>query len=854
MPLECLGIFSRGLRRRFRHSAAWLAAGTLFALVACSESGPPRGQLVVALDTDVPLPEDLDGVVLRIEKDKEVVFEVRPDPKLLVGPNDNRLPETLTLWEKFHSGDTLEISLRAFKADELRQASTALTRIPKDRVGVLRVQLQWLCDSAFGGPGSCGASRQCVAGACVDGRVGDDALDTYKEGRVAGTPFDGCFDTRACVADGVAVPVVRDEAEGTCLIETPSGRDEDKLNVILAVAKGNGGQCPKGAEQCFVALEKGRFGWAPQGRDILLPPAVCERLDNEILDAVVLTDACPTKTARTPLCGDWSSIETPVARFPDDDDLPFFTNPVRDDDPLSVRDGGSAPGPDAGQTIERDAGATTERDASSQPDGLDLGEVCAAGLDCKSGFCAHGVCCESSCDGMCNACDQAGLEGSCTSLPEGAPERNGLCTAQPGSECGRTGVCTDSGTCAFRAAGTSCGEGPQCQDNRLATFACDGAGACLVHSDPSCAPYACSQDMCLASCAESSDCAPGNLCADSACGAVLPESDLSSEFDAIYDAVWGPDDRFWLVGDKARKMRIGRFDPNSGALSVFGKLDDLEARSGSIIVGPDGLIWAAFGNRLMAKVFLDGSLFTIDGGDGAADPGDAYVGHVATDGTDIWYASIDGREGSDTLARMNVNGVILQVVEAPGLLFQNGGFPAPVRGVGTEMWFVGKSADGVMVGTVAPGNLQPTITNEFPCLVGTQNACFNHRRGILRDSQGGVWVTYGHSQDGTYIRQIGHLGSNKGTVLATYRISDTELDLGRGAEVDGNLWFHSGSFNTVQQGLGELIRIPLSGPREGQADGFLSPLSVNARLLFVSEGPANTLWFARNGKLFRFSP
>jgi len=55
-----------------------------------------------------------------------------------------------------------------------------------------------------------------------------------------------------------------------------------------------------------------------------------------------------------------------------------------------------------------------------------LGAVCAYGEDCNSGQCQDGHCCENACDGLCEACNVAGSEGTCTLLASGV---------DPGQEC-----------------------------------------------------------------------------------------------------------------------------------------------------------------------------------------------------------------------------------------------------------------------------------------------------------------------------------------------------------------------------------------------------------------------------------
>ncbi len=42
------------------------------------------------------------------------------------------------------------------------------------------------------------------------------------------------------------------------------------------------------------------------------------------------------------------------------------------------------------------------------------GETCVQPSECASGFCEQGVCCHTACDGLKSACNQPGLEGTCT--------------------------------------------------------------------------------------------------------------------------------------------------------------------------------------------------------------------------------------------------------------------------------------------------------------------------------------------------------------------------------------------------------------------------------------------------------
>lgn len=65
---------------------------------------------------------------------------------------------------------------------------------------------------------------------------------------------------------------------------------------------------------------------------------------------------------------------------------------------------------------------------------LGLGTPCTDALECESGMCVDGVCCDAACDGGCQACDLAGSEGTCRRQFDGT---------DPDDEC-MPGVCDES--------------------------------------------------------------------------------------------------------------------------------------------------------------------------------------------------------------------------------------------------------------------------------------------------------------------------------------------------------------------------------------------------------------------------
>lgn len=94
-----------------------------------------------------------------------------------------------------------------------------------------------------------------------------------------------------------------------------------------------------------------------------------------------------------------------------------------------------------------------------------LGEACDSGAECASGFCVDGVCCQSSCQGLCRACVAAktdAADGQCAPVSSGI-DPDGECDRDP-AQC-RDSVCNGAGACLRLADGTVC-----------ATACCDGQG------------------------------------------------------------------------------------------------------------------------------------------------------------------------------------------------------------------------------------------------------------------------------------------------------------------------------------------------------------------------------------------
>jgi len=106
-----------------------------------------------------------------------------------------------------------------------------------------------------------------------------------------------------------------------------------------------------------------------------------------------------------------------------------------------------------------------------------LGNACSADNECQSGACADGVCCNTACDGLCEACDIQGVVGTCTPISDGY---------DPEDECAGTGlcggVCDGAGGCRFTPSTTTCDTCTRCSGdgfcNNYATAGTDPDNSC----------------------------------------------------------------------------------------------------------------------------------------------------------------------------------------------------------------------------------------------------------------------------------------------------------------------------------------------------------------------------------------
>ncbi len=111
------------------------------------------------------------------------------------------------------------------------------------------------------------------------------------------------------------------------------------------------------------------------------------------------------------------------------------------------------------------------------------GAVCVQGVECVSGNCVDGVCCNTACTDTCQACNVAGNVGTCLYVPFGQNDAD-TCS-------GATESCDGAGAC-NKEVGQACTMNSACASNSCAGGICTGqscnglAATCGPSSNESC--------------------------------------------------------------------------------------------------------------------------------------------------------------------------------------------------------------------------------------------------------------------------------------------------------------------------------------------------------------------------------
>ena len=324
---------------RARQVAALVGLG-LAGLPACSAE--VDGQLILAIQTDMAMPKDIDRIRIEVTYVKTGAAAYQMDFTKLGESDSIQLPATLGFIAPADPSEAIRVRVLAGRGPEesTRLLREIVTTVPTSRVATLRVPIEFLCDGAAAaerdpmgqvkrdGAGrvvikdNCPEGLTCAAGACVPEEIPSETLPDYDVrdifGGGTGIGDGSCFDTAQCLEEATLAELDRVTFAADPLTCRAAGGGD--INVALSTQ--GPGMCGKSG--CFVALDaESDSGWKVGDPGfITLPPAVCEQVAIGKLVGVVTAPvgACPQKRVSLPTCGPWSSSGDGQFTMPKPDD------------------------------------------------------------------------------------------------------------------------------------------------------------------------------------------------------------------------------------------------------------------------------------------------------------------------------------------------------------------------------------------------------------------------------------------------------------------------------------------------------------------------------------------------------
>jgi MYXO-CTERM domain-containing protein len=211
------------------------------------------------------------------------------------------------------------------------------------------------------------------------------------------------------------------------------------------------------------------------------------------------------------------------------------------------------------------------------------GEACGGDVQCVGGLCVDGFCCDLACDGQCEACDVAGLEGTCSPVTGSSHGGRAACAGTDLCASSCDGV--DTVACAFPDETVACSDASCTGDVATPAGSCDGAGGCSAADLVPCEPYVCGATECLATCSTDDDCADGNTCSGTECVPLAADADADGDGDADAGGDADADADADVEADGGGD--VPREDGRTDGLDVTGDVDE-EAGDGADVPSDGG--------------------------------------------------------------------------------------------------------------------------------------------------------------------------------------------------------------------------------------------------------------------------
>lgn len=315
-----------------RRSRALLASLALGMLASCEADPAPA--IMIALNTDMLLPDDVSHVGLRItseddERLGQVIFEdVRPTFDASNGRYVS-FPATLAVLPGEREAPRVRIRVVAFRAPivdgvavdaeaEAIVLRNVVTTIPLDRVALLQIPILFASQGGASGTlasvnatdlatvrSTCAVQEQSnIAGRCVDATIDSSSLPDYTG--MASVDGGRCFPVAACFAGPVRIAVDTSD----CSAAAPAA---EAFNLgferVVPSAESDPQFCvDDGVEaRCFVPIAaESEYGWQRSGERIVFAPGVCTQLAEGNADAIAGSSACAPKPLEVSPCGPWN--------------------------------------------------------------------------------------------------------------------------------------------------------------------------------------------------------------------------------------------------------------------------------------------------------------------------------------------------------------------------------------------------------------------------------------------------------------------------------------------------------------------------------------------------------------------
>ncbi len=339
------------------------ALAALLVSMACG-STKPQGGLVIGLETDVAVPDNVDGIGISIGVNGQIkyskLFALSPN-LALNGKKVVKLPATMVIMEPTSDGPAPSVNIRAvaFHQGEARIVRDVISTVPHGRTALLRMPLAYLGyndgvkgtvpTGAFEDPKPKGIfavihtndtsdaglaadlittiDSRCTAlqhltnvdGECVDATIDSSTLPDYEDAELFenGKDENGdsnpepCFDVDVCFAPASSSHADLNRSNGECTVTLEGSEGSaDNLNVAMTIQQSSTAGAPKigfcvpeGSTRCMVPIDRDDvhgFRVDTARGVVILPKGVCDR---PTVTGVELTHSCASKPVVMPIDG-----------------------------------------------------------------------------------------------------------------------------------------------------------------------------------------------------------------------------------------------------------------------------------------------------------------------------------------------------------------------------------------------------------------------------------------------------------------------------------------------------------------------------------------------------------------------